>query len=120
MPLATEELFALMVIDCRVAVVTDNAKLLDVIPPWLAVILLDPTAVPVARPLAPTLTAAEFELAQLAVFVRLCVLPSLKVPVAVNCRLVPFAIEELLALIVIDCKVAAVTASAKALDVIPF
>ena len=52
--------------------------------------------------------------------VRFCVLPSLNVPVAVNCTLVPLAIEELLALIVIDCSVAAVTVSANELEMIPF
>ena len=51
--------------------------------------------------------------------VRFCVLPSLKVPVAANCSLVPFAIEELPALIAIDCRVAAVTERGKVLEVIP-
>ena len=59
------------------------------------------------------------ELAQAAVFVKFCVVPSLNVPVAVNWRLVPFAIEELLVLMLIVCRVAGVTASAKLLDVIP-
>ena len=49
-------------------------------------------------------------------------LPSLKVPVAVSCSVVPFATEELGALIVIDCRVTtpAVTERVKLLDVIPF
>jgi len=64
--------------------------------------LLDPTAAPVARPAAVMLTVAVLELAQVAVLVRFCVLPSLNVPVAVNCVLVPLEIEELGALIVID------------------
>lgn len=53
-------------------------------------------------------------------FVRFCVLPSLKVPVAVNCTLVPLATDVFGELIVIDCRVAAVTVSANVFDVIPF
>ena len=56
----------------------------------------------------------------MAAFVRLCVLPSLKVPVAVNCTLVPLAIDVLGELIVMACNVAAVTVSAKLFEVIPF
>lgn len=47
-------------------------------------------------------------------------MPSLKVPVAVNWSVVPFAIEVLAAVIVIDCTVAAVTLSAIAFEVTPF
>ena len=83
-------------------------------------ILLEPMATPVARPVALMLAVAGFELVQVAVLVRFCVVPSLKVPVVVNCTLVPLAIEELLALMLIDCSVAAVTASAKLFEVIPF
>ena len=46
--------------------------------------LLDPAAAPVARPAVVMLTVAVLELVQVAVFVKFCVLPSLKVPVAVN------------------------------------
>jgi len=49
-PLAIEELFALMVMDCSVAAVTDKAKALELIPFCAAVMLLDPIAAPVARP----------------------------------------------------------------------
>ena len=63
---------------------TERAKAFDVIPFWVAVMLLDPIAAPVARPLALMLTDAGLEEAQVAVFVRFCVLPSLKVPVAEN------------------------------------
>jgi len=45
--------------------------------------LLDPTAVPVASPPA-VMFAAALELAQVALPVRFCVLPSVKVPMAVN------------------------------------
>ena len=79
-----EELVALTVIDCNVAAVTDRAKVLEVTPLWVAAMLLEPMAAPVARPVALMLTVAGLEEVHVAVFVRFCVLPSLKVPVAVN------------------------------------
>ena len=82
--------------------------------------LLEPTAAPDASPVALMLTTAGFELVHVTLFVMSSVLPSLKVPVAVNCTLLPLAIAELFALTVIVCSVAAVTASGKLLDVIPF
>jgi len=83
-PLAIDELAALTVIDCRLAAVTDKAKAAEVTPFWLAVMLTEPIAAPVARPAALVFTVAVFEDAHVAVFVRFWVLPSLKVPVAVN------------------------------------
>lgn len=73
-----------MVIDCSVAAVTVKAKLLEVIPFWAAVMLLEPIAAPMATPAALILTAAEFDEAHVAVLVRFCVLPSVNVPIAVN------------------------------------
>lgn len=108
-----------MVIVCSVAAVTVKAKLLEVIPFSPAVMLLEPVAVPMAKPAALILTAAEFDEAHVAVLVKFCVLPSVNVPIAVNCTVVPLATEELLALMVIDCRVAAVTAMANVLEVIP-
>ena len=70
MPLAIEEVLALIVIDCSVAAVTARAKLLDVIPFWLAVILLEPIADPVAKPAALMFTVAGFDDAHTAEFVR--------------------------------------------------
>ena len=46
--------------------------------------LLEPIAAPVARPVELMLTDAGPEEAHVAELVRFCVLPSLKVPVAVN------------------------------------
>src|SRR5215831_5010707 len=111
-PLAIEELPALIVIDCSVAAVIVSANELDVMPLCVAVMLLEPIAAPVAKPVVLMLTVAVFEEAQVAVLVRFCVLPSLNVPVAVNCTLVPLAIEVLGELMVMDCRVAAVTVSA--------
>lgn len=79
-----EELLVLIVIDCNTAAVTASAKLFDVIPFWAAVMLLDPMAAPVAKPVAVMLTVGWLEEFQVAVFVRFCNVPSVKIPVAVN------------------------------------
>lgn len=83
-PFATEVLAAEIVIDCRVAAVTARDRVLDVIPLWEAVTLVEPTPLPVASPLeliVATLVLDEVQVTELLMF---CVLPSLKVPVAVN------------------------------------
>lgn len=110
----------MIVIDCTVAAVTVSASVLDVTPLWVAVTLLDPVPVPVASPPVLIVTAAVFDEFQFAKLVRSCVVPSVNVPVAVNWSVVPFAIEVLGAVIVIDCRVAAVTVSAIAFELIPF
>lgn len=73
-----------MVIDCSVAAVTVRARLLDVIPLCEALTLLEPVPVPVTRPLALMVAAAVFEEVHVTELVRLWVVPSLNVPVAVN------------------------------------
>src|SRR5437868_14608040 len=109
-----------MAIACNVAAVTVKAKVLDAIPFWDAVILLEPIPAPVASPAALMLTMAGLEDVQVAVLVRFCVLPSVNVPVAVNWTVVPLAMEELLAFMLIDWSVAAVTVIAKLFEVMPF
>ena len=81
--------------------------------------LLEPIATPVATPPALIVAAAAFEEIHVAELVRFCVVPSLKVPVAVNWSVVPFAIDAWLAVIVIDCNVAAVTVSARVFELTP-
>lgn len=86
-------------IDTSADVVTDTAAELDVIPEKLA----DTDAVPTARALAkPFVSAAlltdrtcELDDAQVADAVTSCVVPSEKVPVAVNCWVLPAAMLEL-------------------------
>src|SRR5215475_479060 len=109
-----------MVIDCSAAAVTAIVTAFDVIPFEAAVMLLDPTDCPLAKPTASIFTTVESELVHEAVVLRSCVLPSLNVPVAVNWTVVPFAIDDLPALIVMDCSEAAVTDNVTVLDVIPF
>jgi hypothetical protein len=76
-----------------------------------AEIVVVPGAMPLARP-APLMVATElFEEFQLTELVRFCVLPSLYVPVAVNCCVAPGVIAGLAGVTAIDDKTAAVTVS---------
>lgn len=86
----------------EITAVTVNAKLFDVIPFWAAVILVEPMATPVARPVVLMLALAGIELAQVAVLLRFWVLPSLKVPVAVNCSVSPIPRDVFGAVTLID------------------
>ena len=86
---------ALIVMDCSTAAVTVIVIEFDVTPPCAAVILAEPTLFPVARPDALTVATAEFEEDQVTELIRFCVLPSVKVPVAVNCCEAPTEIVEL-------------------------
>lgn len=84
MPLAIEVLAAEIVIDCNAAAVTVRTTVLEVIPFWVAVMLLVPTPAPVASPLVLMPAAVVLEEVQVTELVRFCVLLSLKVPTAVN------------------------------------
>ena len=83
-PFAIEVLAELMLIDCSVAAVTVSTSVFEVTLLWVAVMLVEPMLVPVARPLALMVAADAFEEAQATEVVRFWVLPSLKLPVAVN------------------------------------
>ena len=82
-PFAIDVLVAVMVMDCSVAAVTLNVIVFDVTPLCVAVMLLEPTPAPVAKPLV-LIVAAVFDELQTAELVRFCVVPSLNVPVAAN------------------------------------
>ena len=103
----------------EITAVTVSPKLFDVIPFWAAVIVVEPMATPVARPVELMLAFAGLELAQVAVLLKFWVLPSLRVPVAVNCSVTPIPIDVFGAVTLIDCRIGAVTVSAKLLEVIP-
>lgn len=79
-----EELPALIAIDCNTAAVTVSATAFEAMPPWLAETFADPTEFPAARPPTLIVATAVFEELQVTEVVRFCVLPSVKVPVAVN------------------------------------
>jgi hypothetical protein len=119
LPFAIEVFAVLMAIDCRTAAVTLSATEFEVTPFCAALIFVVPVPAAVAKPEALMVATEEFDDDQVTELVRFCELPSLKVPDAVNWSVVPFAIEVLAAEIVMDCSVAAVTLSARVLDVIP-
>ena len=83
-PFAIEVLAAVIVIDCSVAAVTVNVIVFEITPDCVAVMLLEPTPAPVARPVVLIVAANVLDDVQLAEAVRSCVVPSVKVPVAVN------------------------------------
>ena len=61
--------------------------------PALAVIVVWPVASEVARPPATTLATLAAEEVHVTDDVRFCVLPSLKVPVALHCSVLPSGME---------------------------
>ena len=71
--------------------------------PWLTAVTMPPLAVMLA-------TDGLLE-AQVTELVRFCVVPSLKVPVAVNCSVFPMAIEGFAGVTAMDANVAGVTVS---------
>jgi hypothetical protein len=100
----------LMTNDTRVAGVTVREAEPETLPE-VAEIVAVPLPWLVASPaLFTTAVDVLFEL-QLAVALRSCVLPSVNVPVAVNCWVVPSAIEELAGDIEMDARAAALTVS---------
>ncbi len=112
LPSGIEGFGGLTEIETRVAFVT--VRVVEVTTePRMAVIGDVPGPMPVAWPAVPEelLIAATpaLEEFQVTSVVRSCVLPSVKVPVAVNCSIVPGAIEGFAGLIEIDTRVALVT-----------
>ena len=83
-PFAIEVLAAEIVIDCSVAAVTVRARVLDAIPFWEAVTLVEPTPLPVASPLKLIVATLVFDEVHVTELLMFCVLPSVNVPVAVN------------------------------------
>src|ERR1035441_1094319 len=79
--------------------------------PEVALIELVPTDTPLANPPAVMVATPVVADAQVTEAVRSCVLLSLKVPVAVNCRVAPLAIEGLAGVTAIDCSVGCCTAA---------
>ena len=77
--------------------------------PRVAVMVADATAPPVANPPAVMLAVLLFDELQVTELVRLLVLPSVYVPVAVNCCVVPSAIDGLTGVTAIETSAAAVT-----------
>ena len=102
-----------------IAEVTVSTSMFETTPLCVAPTFVVPPVRPVAQPVGVIVATAVLEELHVAELVRFCVLPSLNVPVAVNCSVVPLAIEALAALMLIDCSVAAVTVKAMLFDVMP-
>jgi hypothetical protein len=96
-------------IDCSVAVVTVST-VEPLIAPDVALIVEVPTPAPVASP-AGLIVAVVVPDDHVTVEVRFCVVPSLNVPVAMNCWVAPLVIDGFAGVTAIDCSVAAVTVS---------
>src|SRR6266540_3784335 len=94
----------------RVAAVTVSVVLPET-PPKVAVIVVIPAATDVARPALSIVAKAVFEELQVTWVVKSCVVLSLKVPVAVNCRVNPSGRPGLVGVTAIETRVALVTVS---------
>ena len=77
--------------------------------PEVAVIVVVPACSALASPAALMVAVVALEEAHVAVVVRFCSVPSLKVPVATNCCVSPAAMVVFAGVSAIDCRVAAVT-----------
>jgi hypothetical protein len=83
-PLLIDGFAGVTAIDCSVAAVTVRT-VEPLIPPDVALIVEVPTPAPVARPAALIVAVVVVPELHVTVLVRFCVVPSLNVPVAVNC-----------------------------------
>jgi hypothetical protein len=107
-PLATDGFAGVTAMDCSVAAVTVRV-VAPATAPEVALIVEVPTAMAVAKPLAAMVAVAGVAELHVTLPVRFCVLLSLKVPVAVNCCVRPFAMDGFPGVTAMDCSVAAVT-----------
>ena len=84
MPFAIDALAAVIVRERRAAAVIFSTTLFDVMPLCVALMLVEPTALPVTNPAVLMLATVVLDELQVTELVRFCVLPSVNVPVAVN------------------------------------
>jgi len=110
-PNGVEALLGVTRIDTSVGAALKTVMLVDpATDPEVAVIVEEPVPVPEARPPVVMTAIEEFDELHVAELVRSCVLPSLNVPIAVNCWVVPNATEGFGGVTAIDCSVAPVIA----------
>ena len=107
-PSATVAVGGVIAIDTSVAAVTVSSVVLLTVPE-VAVMLAEPIAILCASPAVLIVAVDSVSDDHVAVLVRFCVLPSVNVPVAVNCCVVPKAIDGVAGVTAIDTSVAAVT-----------
>src|ERR1700678_4079035 len=109
-PLAIDGFAGVTAIDCSVSAVTVS-KVEPEIDDDVAVIVELPTPAPLARPPVLIVAVVVVPEDQVTLDVKFCVVPSLNVPVAVNCCVAPLAIDGFAGVTAIDCSVSAVTVS---------
>jgi hypothetical protein len=81
--------------------------------------VVDPMLTPLASPAVLIVATPAAEELHVAVLPRFCVLPSLYVPVAVNCCVLPLVIDGFTGVTAIDASVAAVTVSVVLPETVP-
>ena len=106
--MATEGFAGVTATETSVAAVTVSVVLPEM-EPEVARIVVEPAPTAVTRPAVLIVATVPAEELHVAVLVRSCVVPSLNVPVALNCCVWPLVIEELAGVTAIDARVAAVT-----------
>jgi hypothetical protein len=94
-PAATVPALGLTVIEVSAAGVTVSEAVPVIVPEVAVIVTGPPTATPVAKPALLIVAVAVAEELQFTLPVMFCVLLSVKVPVAVYCWVLPFAIELL-------------------------
>ncbi len=107
-PFAILGFVGVTVIDDSVAGVTVNVVFLETVP-TVAVIAVVPTSTDVARPALLIVATSGLDELQVTCVVRFCVVLSEKVPVAVNCCVVPLAMLGFAGVTAMDTSVAGVT-----------
>ena len=116
-PTEIEGFVGVTAIDSNVGAAAKNVIVVEpTIEPKLAVMAEVPGPAPDAKPLLVTLATAEFDEVHVAELVTSSVLPSLKVPVAANCCVVPRASMGFAGVTVIDTKVGVTAKNAMVVD----
>ena len=117
-PATTDGEAGVTAIDTSAAAVT--VSVVDpLIAPDVAVISVVPAARLEARPLAAIVAVAGVPDVHVTLAVRVCVLPVVYVPVAVNCRVCPAAIDGAAGVTAIDTSAGAVTVTVPKLEMEP-
>jgi hypothetical protein len=110
-PAATDAVAGVTAIDFSTAAVTVN-EAVPLIVPDAAVMVTLPGITLVDSPVVLTVAIDVDEEVQVAVALKFCVVPLVKVPVAVNCCVLPAATDAVPGVTAMDFKTAAVTVSA--------
>lgn len=105
-------------IEDKVAAVTVKTEFPEILPDVAEMVVL-PTATDVARPLVLIEATAAFDEAQVTCEVKSCIVLSEKVPVAVNCLVVPLATLGLEGVTAMDTRVADVTVRVVLPEILP-